>query len=164
MKLFNLLITLFFPIFISCESPSGHGGISQDMKDSKKRGVFIAEYKVYPNPYKINDTLQITVKEAWLEKRWMHGKNEEETLLFQPENYQLCINTVEEDVKNMYFDWTIGINGDKYIRSSNESSLVGDFENMPGDTIEYKVQKGNNLSDNGKKIIIGKLVLIKKKS
>ena len=113
MKLFNLLIILF-PVFTSCETPSGHTGVSKDIKDSKKRNVFISEYIVNPNPYKINDTLQITVKEAWLEKQWIYGKKEIETLLFESENYQLCINTIEEDIKGICSKWTIGLNGDKY--------------------------------------------------
>jgi hypothetical protein len=40
------------------------------------------------------------------------------------------------------------------MRGSNASSLMGDFETMPSDTIEYFVQKGDNLSGNSEKIII----------
>jgi hypothetical protein len=138
--MFNRPILLLLLLFISCETPAGHTGVSNDIDDSKKRGVFISEYVVNPNPYKINDSLQITVKEAWLERRWRYGKNEDETLTFPPENYQLCINTVEEDIKNAASKWTIGLNGDKYIRTSGRNSLMGDFQNMPGDTIKYEVQ------------------------
>jgi len=145
-------IKLFFAILIlclqySCETPAGHIGVSQDIKESKKRKVFIAEYTTMPNPYKINDTLQITVKEAWLEKK-----------------YQVCINSEKKDITGIFsYDWMIGTYVEKTMRPSSFSSLMGDFKKLPGDTIEYTVQKGDNLSDNGDKIIIGKFVLIKKK-
>jgi hypothetical protein len=59
-------------------------------------------------------------------------------------------------------NWTIGVNGDKYLRSSSDNSLVGDFKIVPGDTIIYHVQTGMDLSDKGKKRVIGRFILIKK--
>jgi len=161
-------IKLFFAILIlclqySCETPAGHIGVSQDIKESKKRKVFIAEYTTMPNPYKINDTLQITVKEAWLEKKWAYPKNLDETIDLEDE-YQVCINSEKKDITGIFsYDWMIGTYVEKTMRPSSFSSLMGDFKKLPGDTIEYTVQKGDNLSDNGDKIIIGKFVLIKKK-
>mgnify|MGYP003449199467 FL=1 len=163
LTMLNSIIILLLSFFSGCETPAGHSGVSRDITDSKRRGVFISEYFVNPNPYKINDTLKITIKEAWLEKQWTYGKHEDQTLLFQPENYQLCINTTEEDIKTMNSNWTIGLNGDKYMRMSSLNSLLGDFQTIPGDTIEYKVQQGMELSDNYKKNIIGKLILVKKR-
>ncbi len=163
MKIFSLFIILFFPIFISCESPAGHHGVSYNIRESKERGVFISEYKVSQNPYFINDTLKILVKEAWLEKHWAYGENKDQTVLYPTENYQLCINTIEDNIKYVDLDWTVGITVDLCMRGSGYNSLIGDFKKMPADTIEYKVQQGDDLSDNGEKIIIGKFVLIKKK-
>jgi hypothetical protein len=157
----NLIISLFLLFFTGCDTHPSSGSISINIAESKKRGVFISEYVANPNPYKINDTLQITVKEAWLEKRWKRSKSGE-TLLFPPEDYQLCIHSVEKDMKNICSKWTIGLYGDKYIRTSSRSSLIGDFKKIPGDTIEYAVQKGRSLSDIDEKIIIGKFVLIRK--
>lgn len=161
---FKVSLFLSFSFFLyCCETPSGHPGASSDIGESKKRHVFIKEYKVAKNPYMINDTLFFSVEKAWLEKKWTHLKKEEETLINQ-DSYQLCIICREEDKKGINnLDWTIGLTGDKYLRSSGKNSLIGDFERIPGDTIEYKVQMGDNLGDNSEKVIIGDFILIRKK-
>lgn len=168
MKNSNAMLTIIISIvslFYSCETPAGFPGISEDIEDSKKRGVYICEYIVKPNPYYINDSLHITVKEAWLERHWAHGKTKDITLLYPEPSYQLCINMEEseKDLKGIGFDWYIGIDFEKNMRTCGDNSLVSDFKTVPGDTIEYKVQKGEELSDNYEKIIIGEFVLFKKK-
>jgi hypothetical protein len=148
----------------SCSTPAGHTGVSMDIKESKKRDVFVKEYTVVPNPYKINDSMQITVKEAWLEDHWRYGKQESET--FERDGYQICVNSIKEDVGNYNaVSWCIGIDFEKNLRSSSNSSLMGDFKMLPGDTIEYIVQKGDNLSvyDTVGRVILGKFVLVAKK-
>jgi len=45
----------------------GQEGISDSIKESKERGVFIKEYKPKSTPIIINDTLRIEIREAWLE-------------------------------------------------------------------------------------------------
>jgi len=141
----------------------GSSGISSNIIESKKRGVFIKEYTSSPNPYKINDTLQVTIKEAWLEYRWYYCDNLDEAGIYPGFQYHLCIRSTKQDIcKYKPFDISIGISGDKYMRISSSSSLVGDFKSMPGDTIEYIVAKGrlqNNMDTIG--IVLGKLVLIK---
>lgn len=157
-----LNVLAIITLFISCETPAGHSGISNNIQESKRRGVFISEYTIQLNPYKINDSLDITIEEAWLEKQWAYGKHEDETKLYPTEEYQLCINSTEKDVKKyLYLDFTIGVESDKYMRSSSKESLVGDFKNLPGDTIKYEVQRGNDLREGSKKNVIGNLILVK---
>jgi len=138
--------------------------ISSSINESKKRCVFIKEYIPLTNPYMINDTLQIMVKEAWIEYQWYYGDKVNETWIPPESKYQLRINSNEHDLgKYTGIDWTIGINDDKYLRKCGLASLRGDFKNMPGDTIEYIVAKGalqNNMDTIGK--VLGKFVLIKK--
>jgi hypothetical protein len=162
--MFNLILIPLISIFSGCTNNlSGQRGISQDITESKRRGVFITEYTVYPNPYKINDSLQITVKQAWLESHWNYGEYNDETKVYPDGEYQLAVNTVEKDIENVDIYWTIGIDREKYMRISNNQSLISDFKTMPSDTIEFKVQQDYDLSKDGEKIIIGKFVLIKKK-
>ena len=63
MKLFKLfLIIICLQITSSCNSQQGLRGASSNIEESKKNGIFIHEYFVLENPYKINDTLNITIK------------------------------------------------------------------------------------------------------
>lgn len=147
--------------FSNCETPQGHSGASENIIDSKIRGVFIAEYRPPLNPIKINDTIKITVREAWIEHKWVYTKDRNGAHIINGK-YQLCINTLEQDIAGVDFDWSIGIDFEKNMRSSGKNSLIGDFNQMPTDSIVYKVQKGNELSDNYEKLIIGELILIRK--
>lgn len=154
--LFLILINLF-----GCNNSAGHSGVSGDIATSKKRGVFVQEYTVQSNPYKINDTLQITVKEAWIEHKWAYSQKSDKIIVL--DGYQLCIKSLQPDLKGIDSKWTIGVNGDKYIRASGKSSLISDFIDLPqGNTISFQVQKGINLSDEGSKEIIGSFELLKK--
>jgi hypothetical protein len=110
----------------------------------------------------MNDTMPLHVKEAWIENHWVKPRGTNETFILS--HYQLCINSEEADIKAMdNLTWSIGVNGDHYIRGSGINSLVGDFITLPGDTIYYDVQLGDNLSDSHKVVKIGQLVFFKKK-
>ena len=159
---FNNLIFLSCCLsFTSCYSQRGHNGASENIEESKKREVFICEYTVPENPYRINDTLQITVTEAWLEKQWKYPQNPNGTVPYG--DYQLIINSKEEDIKGIDVKWAIGIDAYKYIRTCSKTDLISDFKTLPEDTIEYLVQKGNQIKGEvPKENIIGKFVLVKK--
>lgn len=153
----NKLLLLFL-LIISCNTKDGHLSVSNDIKESMKREIFMQEYIVSPNPFRINDSLSITVHEAWLEQQWFRQRNGGAWATY---NFQLCINTEENDLMGLDFDWTIGVDKSA-LRKSSKNSLIADFKYMPHDTIEYKVQKGNNLNSTCKKEIIGIFILIKK--
>lgn len=156
-----ILVCMLFCVS-SCDKGAGHRGVAANILESKGRGVFVAEYTVVPNPYIINDSLRITVTEAWLERQWAYSKIPDKVI--EMDGFQLCINTKESDLKDISFNWVIGLSGDKYLRESSETSLISDLEKMPiGDTISYYVQKGRNLSGKGDIEIIGKFILLKKR-
>lgn len=160
MKILTLIILFFLFFVLSCNTLRGHNGVCENIKESKNRGVFICEYMPLNNPYRINDSISLTIEEAWVERNWKYSENNNETVVM--EEFQVCVNTYEKDIAGICFDWSIGINGDLYLRSSSKNSLIGDFKTLPPDTIEYKVQKGSEFSDNYEKIIIGKFGLVKK--
>ena len=156
---FILLNFAFF--FISCYPQQGLNRASQNIEESKKRGVFICEYTVSETPYKINDSIKITVKEAWLEKQWKYSKEPNETSPLNDE-YQLNVNVEQNNIEGIDFKWSIGYQQDLSLRQSSKSSLIGDFDKIPTDTLTYPVQKGEAFVGNPINII-GKFVLTKKK-
>ncbi len=153
---------MYFLALSACETPEGHIGASSDISEAKKRGVFIGEYTVSPNPYMLNDSLQLTIKQAWVEQHWGYGANNS---TIASAGYQLCINTTEADETAIETaDAHFGISADLYLRERSNASYLGDTDTFPGDSIAYLVQKGNHFMDDStqKKVIIGKLILIKK--
>jgi hypothetical protein len=157
----EFFISVSIIVFIFCGCGRTGGGASYDIKDSQNRGVFIAEYKPLYKNYKINDTLTLKIEQIWIETHWIYSSQSAGNTFILP-GYQLNVNYSNE-LKGYPFDWCVGVSSKKYLRSSSLTSLMGDFEDLPGDTIKYKVQKGDNLSDSSRKEIIGELVFIKKK-
>jgi len=161
-KIIEHYIALLIFLITGCETSDGLLGASRDIKDSKARDVFVQEYTVYPNPYRINDTLQITVNEAWVEHSWRYS-TEGEGAKIEKDGYQLCINTNESDLKGISFDWTIGVNTNRYLHQSSCCSLMGDLKEVPNDTITYTVQKGEFSFDSTNVVVIGHFILVKKR-
>ena len=156
MRLLSLLSLL---IFIGCDTPEGFLGASHSIKDAIDRGVYVKEYTVSPNPYKINDSLQITVKEAWLEHQWRHTNIEEGTSI-EPGGYQLCVISTEKDLKGMMGSkWSIGITEKKYLHLTSRFSLGGDFKKIPEDTLDFLVKKGSFSIDTTNIQIFGHFIL-----
>lgn len=155
---------LFCALIISCEtfcSPQGHGGVSENLNESRKRNVFVAEYEVNPNPYFINDSLQIYVTNAWLENQWSFGKSEDKIIIIENE-FQLVIEVKSGSLRNYGLQWRIGISGDRYIRSCGKNCLISDFTELPRDVEEWKVQSGSDLDSLSHKNIIGTFKIRKK--
>ena len=159
-----ILLYLFcITIIISqnaCDS-QGHGGVSTNIKESKYRKIFIAEYEVKPNPYIINDTLNMKVLNAWIEKQWAYGKSPNETII-DNKTYQLVILVSSDNLKNYGYAWTIGIDGNRYIRTCGNNCLISDFNQPPKDLEEWKVQDGWKLDSLSTKTIIGTFKIYKK--
>lgn len=146
-------IIIFF--FIGCYTLGGSIGVSSNIKESKKRDVFIGEYEMAQNPYYINDSIKIDVDEMWLEKSWAYGSSYNKTIEFG-DDYQLILSVKgEETFKNYTINWYIGINGSRYFRSAGRKIIVCDFELFPQDTISIPVQRRQRLGKNQEKDIFG---------
>lgn len=155
----SLIMTGLYIGLQSCQALKGQRGASKDIKESRKRQLFVCEYSVAENPVKINDSLKIAIKEAWLEKHWRYGKNIYKSTSY--DGYQLMINSTEKDLAGVCFEWSIGVDFDMYLRSCSKDGLMGDFKELPSDTLVYLIQKGQTKLS-GTPEIIGKLILIKK--
>jgi hypothetical protein len=142
---------------------NGQLSVSSDITDSKQRGVFVTEYTTLTNPYRINDTLSINFKSAWLEHVWRADGSNGEKAKIMERGYQLIVITNESSLKGYDDTWKIGLNGDAYFRLAARDAIMTDFETLPkASTFEWDVQNGHSLSRNEKKTIIGKFVLTAK--
>jgi len=158
-----LLYLFCITIIISqnaCDS-QGHGGVSSNVKESRYRKIFVAEYEARPNPCYINDSLKINVTSAWVENQWAYGKYNDETIIIE-DKYQLVIEVKPNNLKNYESTWTIGIDGSRYIRSCGSNCLMTDFDTLTKDIEEWKVQDGSQLDSLSTKTIIGTFKIYKK--
>jgi len=75
----------------------GNPGRCQDIKESKKRGVFMLKYKSKNNPTIINDSLHLFVNESWVERSWAFGYRTEETQIDSFYNFNINIKTKDNE-------------------------------------------------------------------
>ena len=147
--------------FIGCHAQDGFLASSSTIKDSKEKGVFIKEYYPSVNPIIVNDTIKFEITEAWLEKVWMYtGRFNKPSV---KSGYQIRINTSDELPKRFDFAWSIGADyGGLYLRSCNKDCLVGDFKEIPSDTITYPIITGELLKSDTdvEERIVGEFTLI----
>jgi len=136
---------------ISCNTLDGHDGASESIEDSKKRKVFITEYKSIGNPIIINDSLKLFISMAWLEKKWKYSSPSSKSIPF--DGYQLVIITNPDDIVNIDTEWSIGDDPTFYLRSASKSSLIGEFESFPSDTLIYPVKNGESFVGKSSTII-----------
>ncbi|WP_299190468.1 hypothetical protein [uncultured Aquimarina sp.] len=89
-KLDHFIWILFLAITLGCKSQIGHRGISCSIEESISNVLFVTDYEMTQNPYRINDTLILNVKKAWFEKQWKYGKNSE--IFSIKDQYQLIVD------------------------------------------------------------------------
>lgn len=150
-------------MFSSCSS-QGHRGTSSNLKDAKQRGIFIKEYYSPNESIVINDTIQFEIEEAWLEYQWRQSYGSEKYTA-KYDAYQIRINTSKELPKRVDFAWSIGSDfAGLTLRQCNDNCLIGDFKEIPNDTIIYPVIKGRLLKNDTliEERILGMFTLIAK--
>lgn len=157
-KLFVLVIFIFS--IYSCNTLTGHRGISENIEDSEKNKLFISEYRSNKETININDTTEIKFKSIWLEHQWAYSKEGEAIII--PDLYQLILETEKTNLKGCGRQWTIGIDFDKNMRKCGENCLIADMKVVPNDTDRWQIQQGSILISKETKDIIGEFLLIKK--
>ncbi|MBL7994992.1 hypothetical protein JNM05_06425 [bacterium] len=145
---------------MSCNTLKDHPGVSENISESKRRGVYISEYYTDNNPYIINDSLRLHIKSAWIEKSWAYPENNYDTRILP--GYQLIIDVEEQDLIGYGRTWMIGIDGNKYFRSCRNNCLMSDCELILQGKTTWYVQQGRRLDTLSSKTIIGEFSLIKK--
>ncbi|QHT67460.1 hypothetical protein GXP67_12890 [Rhodocytophaga rosea] len=167
---FILLLTL-----TACDFSKGGPGRSTSIKESKDRKVFLSEYVPLANPIVINDTIQITVEEAWIEEDWGYEKNHS-TVKQGGEQVRVVINTNKKSIKNYGIDlgeWFIGTDEYDTFGSQSwwswpqdEAVLSKKLDSFPeSDTISWKVKTGDRFVGEkveGAQKVIGQFKLVRK--
>lgn len=140
---------------------NGGLGVSIDILESQKRGVFIQEYKPMSNPIKINDTLTINIKSAWLEYTWRYeGSENEKAKIINKKSCQIIIVTDDKSLREYNDNWIIGDKNDNTFYRGYNCNIIMQLTNFNDqDTLALKIVKGRNLAKPF--LVIGKFHLIK---
>ncbi|MCU0440351.1 MAG: hypothetical protein MUC49_20870 [Raineya sp.] len=86
----KISMILVFAILLCSGCYHSGSGRSDSSEHAKKIDVFTTKLKPLQNPIIINDTLQIYIKDVWIEKSWWYT---EEGVLPSLKEYQICVNT-----------------------------------------------------------------------
>lgn len=155
------VIIVILNLCYSCSDFQNYRGVSENIEDSKRRGVYICGYEGRPNPIRINDSLIFDIKEAWLERQWKYPENYKNT---EPiEGYQLMVLINNEIYKDISRNWSIGVDFERYIRPCGKNCLITDFPKLPISNKEiWQIQAGRYLNAESKKVILGEFILYRK--
>jgi hypothetical protein len=159
------LVALQAMFFSGCDLRDGLNGASEDVGESKRRGVFVCEYGPPANPYRINDSLVLHINECWLERRWVHDKNRPTGADPYSGMYQLIMEVGPNDLRGYgKKGWTIGLDFVQNFSKPTPNALVMLFnEGAPRDTEEWLVIQGEPKKQlSGKEVVLGRLVLKRK--
>jgi len=153
------LYIVFILFFNSCDTLSGHGGVCDSIYESKTENIFVQEYTMISNPI-INDSIRLSVKEAWVENYWQYHNRTE--VLSIPGSYQLVIK-FDEPLFNGYDNsWSIGNSFKQSLRSCSYDCIMMDIDSLSiVDTLTWAVVTGEILKTSKNKKI-GEFKLVKK--
>jgi hypothetical protein len=164
MKVTLFIISLY--IFVGCEPLVGYRQASNNIKESKKNGVFIREYKMKSNPYSIG-RYKIYAKEIWLEYRWSYDKEGKPDWKRSdmPPRRQLLI-TLNKPLKGFDKHWSIGDknNYHRMFRNCSDSCIMTDLDegdSLPKNQFVWDIYAGEVRNDTTPPII-GKFELFPK--
>jgi hypothetical protein len=114
---------------------NGNVGYTGSIVQSKKIGAFISEYQPLTNPYRINDSLSINIKSAWIERSWTYGGLFNDKAEIDSSSFHLILKTDRKGLKDCLEKWLISVNGNDYFTCASGEGLIGTFHMVPGDSI-----------------------------
>jgi hypothetical protein len=135
-KYLNVLAALFLIFDLTCCKNVGFkpSYLSDNIKESKLKDVFICEYNV--DKKNLPNSLAFNYNEIWLEKKWANylDKNKQEKFKVNDSAFQLVINFKNESfIKNVYWNQLM-IKDEKGNVMGSDKDLL--FINI--DTLNYK--------------------------
>ena len=86
-------VGLFYLVFMSPYSLSllDKVGPSRSMQESRDRGVYLFQYKVLNPDHYINDSTELHIRQAWIERVWDYGRFRHQTVQSYDAGYILCV-------------------------------------------------------------------------
>jgi hypothetical protein len=66
-------------------------GPSESIHEARERGVYLFRYKVLNPDHYINDSTELHIKEAWIERPWRVGTFYHQTIQCYDEGFVLCL-------------------------------------------------------------------------
>lgn len=116
----------------------GSPGWSKSISESQNRQVFVDQYYPNTNPVILNDTLKLTVSEAWLERMWVYEDYSNQSFALS-DYFQFLVK-----LDTPYYSGF----GDTWYFSSNDST-IGAIGYYKGFVIGKRIQQGTNLNKIG---------------
>ena len=157
------VVTVVSQILLGCyDDRYGTHGITSDSEESKKRGVWVCDYTLTDSMLVISPTIHLTVKEAYLERRWRYGKESlSETTVNPEDGYWFIVKfTDDANLRYMTFTWTIGSSWKNSFRTTNKHSIVLELKEVPvGNYASFPIVVGDVGKMNGKRVEIGEMTL-----
>ena len=155
----SFLYIVFILSLNSCDTLSGHVGVCDSIDESKTENVFVQEYTMISSPI-INDSIKLSVKEAWVENIWQYHNRTE--VLSIPGSYQLVIIFNEPLLDGYDNSWSIGNSFEQSLRPCSYDCIMTDIDSLSsGDTLTWAVVTGRILKTS-KNRKIGEFKLMKK--
>jgi hypothetical protein len=162
--IFRLQLWLCIVMFLlsSCNllTTNGNEGYTGSIRQSKKLGVFISEYRPLTNRYNINDSLSINIKSAWIERSWTYEGIFSEKAAVDSDYFHLIIKTDINGLKDCLQKWVIRVNDGKYFACASGDGLIGTFHILPKDSIiKCKVENRPGVENSSSAKVIGYILL-----
>jgi hypothetical protein len=171
----SLYFSIFFILAITaCGTLDKIRGVSESIEDSKKENCFVFQYKPLKNNYVFNDSIQLDIKEAFLETGWAwekgshsHSKSLNLWKTEPNEKYQFVLILNEHKGKPLshFLDiWELSNNGE--LRYYTNNILFFPMDTIPTlDTMTFylRVSKTSNIQYHQNVDTIGEVIFIKNK-
>ncbi len=138
---------------LNWKNPGGPA-YSTSIDEAQKRGVLVGIIKLQPNPFKINDSIIITLESGFIEKLWREGLYKETLPVKSESEGWNRIDLEIKEIKQFYqlnknskekFPWSIGLNDTIYFTESGLSSLNLHYNprRFNPDTATFNIYRGD---------------------
>ncbi len=151
----------------------GAGGSSDDISESKRRGVFLWEYQPAKNPIHIRDGEYLDIVEVWAERSWIYPEFSRDTKI-QSKSYQIVMSVKPNGLTHYYLNnydyggadnkqWTVGIDYQRMFNTREDGKLVYEQQGQSLDSCEvFLIKQGNQMNKPVEPVILEKLKLCRK--
>jgi hypothetical protein len=150
---------LYVSFVISACSNEDYVGMSNSIKESKDKKIFVCEYS---SELQIPDSLKFEATEIWLEKCWKYKAYDNNIRI--RDDFQLIILTKDDicNKTNYSLSWHIGTEFKDLFRSCGRNCFMLDLDSIPPDSKNWNIHLGADKYDKRAANIIGNLKLNRK--